>query len=175
GVVAGARLFESMFGMSYATALWVGAFATISYVFIGGFLAVSWTDVIQASMMVTALIVAPLMLIYGNGGIHQTIAELSTISNHSNLFRGLTVVQILSLLAWGLGYFGQPHILVRFMAAKSVQTIPNARRISISWMSLCLLGTLAVGFIGPAYFSAEHPRAVFVNANTEMVFIEAAK
>ena len=61
GVVAGARLFENMFGMPYETALWVGALCTIAYVFVGGFLAVSWTDTIQASMMIAALLLAPVI------------------------------------------------------------------------------------------------------------------
>ena len=78
GVVAGARLFESMFGMDYQTALWVGAVATMAYVFIGGFLAVSWTDTIQASLMITALVMAPLMVIYADGGVGASAAIIET-------------------------------------------------------------------------------------------------
>lgn len=173
GVVAGARLFESMFGMPYATALWVGAFCTIAYVFIGGFLAVSWTDTVQASLMFTALVVAPLMVIFSLGGPGPSIDAVATINPQLlDLFRNLDVIAIVSLLAWGLGYFGQPHILVRFMAAESVRTIPNARRISMTWMILCLGGAVAVGFFGVAYFAAHPDQAAGVTANSERVFIE---
>ena len=176
GVVAGARLFESMFGMDYQTALWVGAVATMAYVFIGGFLAVSWTDTIQASLMITALILAPLMVIYADGGLGPSAAIIDTArSGAFDMFRGQTVIAVISLLAWGLGYFGQPHILVRFMAAESVQTIPNARRIGMTWMVLCLGGAVAVGFFGIAFFNGRPDLAGGVNANAETVFLEVAK
>ncbi len=177
GVVAGARLFENMFGLPYQTALWVGAACTIAYVFIGGFLAVSWTDTIQASLMITALIVAPVVAYFAvTGGLQptQTIADLMEPAK-LDMMRGASFVGVVSLLAWGLGYFGQPHILVRFMAAESVATIPAARRISMTWMILCLLGAVAVGFIGIPYFLAHPEGAAAVNANSETVFIEMAK
>jgi len=91
------------------------------------------------------------------------------------MFRGLSFVAIISLLAWGLGYFGQPHILVRFMAADSIKTIPNARRIGMTWMILTLAGAVAVGFLGTAYF-ADHPeQAGAVSQNGERVFMELVK
>lgn len=173
GVVAGARLFESMFGMPYATAMWVGAFCTMAYVFIGGFLAVSWTDTIQASLMFTALVVAPLMVIFTLGGAGSSVQAVASINpQFLNLFRHLDTIAIVSLLAWGLGYFGQPHILVRFMAAESLRTIPKARRIGMTWMILCLAGAVAVGFFGIAYFAAHPDQAAGVSANAERVFIE---
>lgn len=173
GVVAGARLFESMFGMSYTTAMFVGAFCTIAYVFIGGFLAVSWTDTIQASLMFTALILTPLVVIMGAGGLADANAAVIAINPlHADLLHGASFVGVVSLLAWGLGYFGQPHILVRFMAAESVKTIPNARRIGMTWMILCLAGAVAVGYFGIAYFSANPSHAAGVNENSERVFIE---
>ena len=173
GVVAGARLFESMFGMSYTTAMFVGAFCTIAYVFIGGFLAVSWTDTIQASLMFTALVLTPLVVIMGAGGFADANAAVIAINPlHADLWQGASFVGVISLLAWGLGYFGQPHILVRFMAAESVKTIPNARRIGMTWMILCLAGAVAVGYFGIAYFSANPGQAAGVNENSERVFIE---
>lgn len=176
GVVAGARLFQSMFGLSYDTALLIAAVATISYVFIGGFLAVSWTDTVQASLMITALLIAPLMVIYYDGGVHPSIDIVQAVKPENlNMWGHLTIIQIVSLLAWGLGYFGQPHILVRFMAAKSPETIPRARRISMAWMILCLAGAVGVGFFGYAYFTAHPAVATAVNANSEMVFLELAR
>ncbi len=176
GVVAGARLFESTFGMPYEYALWVGAAATILYVFIGGFLAVSWTDTVQATLMIFALLITPLFVILALGDMGTVMATIEA-QNPANfdMFRGLPFVAIISLLAWGLGYFGQPHILVRFMAADSIKTIPNARRIGMTWMILTLAGAVAVGFLGIAYF-ADHPdQAGAVSQNGERVFMELVK
>jgi sodium/proline symporter len=175
GIVAGARLFESTFGMSYETALWAGAAATILYTFIGGFLAVSWTDTVQASLMIFALILTPVMVIMAVGGIDTSMLVIEA-KNPANIdmLKGLNFVAILSLLGWGLGYFGQPHILARFMAADSHRTIRSARRISMTWMILCLAGTIAVGFFGIAYFSNNPDQAGNVSQNGERVFIELA-
>jgi len=176
GVVAGARLFESTFGLSYDMALWVGAAATIAYVFVGGFLAVSWTDTVQATMMIFALLITPVFVILSLGDFDAAMATIEQ-ANPANfdMFRGLSFVAIVSLLAWGLGYFGQPHILVRFMAADSVKSIPAARRIGMIWMILCLGGAVAVGFFGIAYFANNPALAGPVSDNSERVFIELTK
>ncbi|MFE8146658.1 sodium/proline symporter PutP [Brenneria goodwinii] len=173
GVVAGARLFESTFDMSYGAALWAGAAATIAYTFIGGFLAVSWTDTVQASLMIFALILTPIMVILSLGGIDSSLIVIEA-KNPANLdmFKGLNFVAIISLMGWGLGYFGQPHILARFMAADSHRTIRSARRISMTWMVLCLAGAVTVGFFGIAYFSNNPEQAGSVSHNSERVFIE---
>lgn len=176
GVVAGARLFESTFGISYDVALWVGALATIAYVFVGGFLAVSWTDTVQATMMIFALLITPLFVILALGNFdHAMLAIAAQKSTAFDILHNVSWIAIASSLGWGLGYCGQPHILVRFMAADSVKSIPNARRISMLWMILCLGGAVAVGFLGIAYF-AEHPaQAAPVLQNSERVFIELTK
>ena len=174
--MAGARLFESTFGMSYETALWAGAAATIIYTFIGGFLAVSWTDTVQASLMIFALILTPVIVILAVGGIDTSMLVIEA-KNPANLdmFKGLNLIAIISLMGWGLGYFGQPHILARFMAADSHHTIRKARRISMTWMILCLGGAVAVGFFGIAYFENNPSQAGTVSENGERVFIELAK
>ncbi|MBG6242716.1 MAG: sodium/proline symporter PutP [Candidatus Symbiopectobacterium sp. Dall1.0] len=173
GIVAGARLFESTFGMSYATSLWAGAAATIAYTFIGGYLAVSWTDTVQATLMIFALILTPVMVILALDGIDTSLLVI-VAKNPANLdmFKGLDVIAIISLLGWGLGYFGQPHILARFMAADSHHTIRSARRISMTWMILCLAGAVSVGFFGIAYFSNHPEQTGNVTNNAERVFIE---
>lgn len=178
GVVAGARLFENMFGMSYETALWVGALCTIAYVFIGGFLAVSWTDTIQASLMITALILAPVVAYFAVQGSmtpEQNWHTFVDAAKFSMFTESTTFVGIVSLMAWGLGYFGQPHILVRFMAVDSVKSIPAARRIGMAWMILCLAGAVAVGFVGIPYFATHPEGAAAVTANAETVFMELSK
>ena len=172
GMVAGARLFESTFNMDYSTALWIGAAATILYVFIGGFLAVSWTDTVQAAMMCVALVVTPIVVMNELGGFSETIGKVSAIDvSMLDMFKGQTAVGIASLLAWGLGYFGQPHLLVRFMATKSIKVIPTACRTSIIWMVFCLAGAVSVGFFGCAYFAEHITQGTSVIANPELVFI----
>ncbi|MEK0363547.1 sodium/proline symporter PutP [Pseudomonas sp. CBC3] len=176
GVVAGARLFESTFGMSYDTALWVGAAATILYVFIGGFLAVSWTDTVQATLMIFALLITPVFVILALGDVGAAMDTIAAQDpSNFDMFKGLSFIAIISLLGWGLGYFGQPHILVRFMAADSVRTIPNARRIGMTWMILTLAGAVAVGFLGIAYFADNPALAGAVTENGERVFLELVK
>ncbi|MBM7345377.1 sodium/proline symporter PutP [Pantoea coffeiphila] len=176
GVVAGARLFESTFGMSYETALWAGAAATIVYTFVGGFLAVSWTDTVQASLMIFALILTPVIVIFAVGGLSDSlqVIEAKSIEN-IDMLKNLNFVAVISLLGWGLGYFGQPHILARFMAADSHRSIRTARRIGMTWMILCLAGAVAVGFFGIAFFQNHPELAAGVNENGERIFIELTR
>ncbi len=176
GVVAGARLFESTFGLSYDVALWIGAAATILYVFVGGFLAVSWTDTVQATLMIFALLITPVFVILSLGDMGTTMDTIAAQDpSNFDMFKGLSFIAIISLLGWGLGYFGQPHILVRFMAADSVKTIPNARRIGMTWMILTLAGAVTVGFLGIAYFADNPELAGPVTENGERVFMELVK
>ncbi len=172
GIVAGARLFESMFGLPYAQAMFWGAAVTIAYTFIGGFLAVSWTDTVQATLMIFALLLVPVFTVIGVGGLAPAMGLIEQVDPARLQWLGAGgVVAIISSLAWGLGYFGQPHVLARFMAADNLATIPRARRIGMTWMILCLLGALATGFFGIAWFAANPGLAGPVNANPERVFI----
>lgn len=181
GVVAGGKLFENLFGIPYHTALWYGALATIIYTFLGGFLAVSWTDTVQATLMMLALTLAPLFVFMQLGGMEQmqmVLAEAGQLANKSYtdmLPEGTTVIGLLSLMAWGLGYCGQPHIITRFMAADSVQSLRNARRIGMTWMVICLAGAIAVGFFGISYFHTHPELAEIVKKDHEQVFIELTK
>ena len=177
GVVAGAKLFESTFGLSYGWAMLAGAGATIAYTFIGGFLAVSWTDTIQASLMMFALILTPIMVMINAGGFTDAMANIQSLNpDYTNIFAHMDLIAIISLLGWGLGYFGQPHILARFMAADSHEVMKNARRISMTWMILCLAGAITVGFFGIAFF-ANNPNLAYLidNGKHERIFIELSK
>ncbi|AKC32029.1 sodium/proline symporter PutP [Candidatus Pantoea carbekii] len=176
GVVAGAHLFEVTFHMSYQNALWSAAAATILYTLVGGFLAVSWTDTIQASLMIFALILTPIMVIITVGGFSDSL-EIIKAKNplNLNLIKGANVCSVISLLSWGLGYFGQPHILARFMASGSQRSVHKARYISMTWMILCLIGAVAIGFFGIAYFQNHPEQASEVNQNSERIFIELAQ
>ncbi len=176
GIVAGARLFESVFGLPYAEALWWGAAATIAYTLIGGFLAVSWTDTVQATLMIFALILTPVMVMIAVGGPEASFALIGQHDAQKLSWIGTGgIVAVISALAWGLGYFGQPHILARFMAADSLKTIPQARRIGMTWMILCLTGAILVGLFGISYFEANPEQAGPVLANPERVFIVLAE
>lgn len=175
GIVAGARLFESVFGLPYAQALWWGAAATIAYTLIGGFLAVSWTDTVQATLMIFALVLTPVVVLLSTGGLDPALALIGQVDPARLAWLGQGgVIAVVSAMAWGLGYFGQPHILARFMAADSLATIPKARRIGMAWMVLCLFGAMAVGFFGIAYFAAHPEQGGMVRENPERVFIALA-
>lgn len=172
GIVAGARLFESVFGLPYAQALWWGAAATILYTLIGGFLAVSWTDTVQATLMLFALLVTPVIVILSVGGPAEAVRGIELVDPaRLHWVGGGGLVGVISVLAWGLGYFGQPHILARFMAADSLGVIPQARRIGMSWMVLCLFGAIAVGLAGIPWAAAHPEQAAPLLDNPERVFI----
>jgi SSS family solute:Na+ symporter len=152
GMVSGGKLFESAFGMDYLTGVLVTSLVVILYTFIGGFLAVSLTDFIQGTIMVVALLIVPAVAIFEIGGTADTIALIQSKGDHYlSLFKGTTIIGIFSLLAWGLGYFGQPHILVRFMAIDNPKDLIKAKNIGISWMVLTVLGALSIGLVGIAY------------------------
>lgn len=159
GLVAGGKLFESSFGFEYTTALWIGAIVIISYTFLGGFLAVSWTDFIQGILMLLALIIVPIAAISEVGGWNAAVDAVGSQNPDGlNIFAAMTVMGIVSSLAWGLGYFGQPHIITRFMALRKANDVPKARLIGITWMVLGLFGAVFTGFAGIAYF-ADQPLA----------------
>ena len=171
GLAAGGKLFESVFGLPYAQAVLAGCLVIIAYTLAGGFLAVSWTDVVQGLLMLAALIAAPLVAIAAQGGWEATLAAVAARDPAllDPLSRGgepLGAVALLSLLAWGLGYFGQPHILARFMAVRDAGELAPARRIAVGWVTLTLGGAVLVGLAGIGYL--DPPLA---GADTEKVFL----
>ncbi|MDG1750353.1 MAG: sodium/proline symporter PutP [Thalassotalea sp.] len=154
GVVAGGKLFESSFGLDYEIGLYITAGVVVVYTLFGGFLAVSLTDFVQGCIMFLALILVPTVVLNDMGGITQVTSSIEAINPELlNLFNGVSIVAIISAMAWGLGYFGQPHIIVRFMAIRSVKDIPVARRIGMTWMIVSICGAMATGFIGIAYIA----------------------
>ncbi|GGP81969.1 sodium/proline symporter PutP [Shewanella ulleungensis] len=164
GMVGGAILFEKVFGLDYTVALVIGSFIIVSYTFVGGFFAVSWTDFFQGCLMLLALIIVPVAIFSQPdtqvGFEKIDPAMLSFINDNT------TVLGLVSLLAWGLGYFGQPHILSRFMAIGDPKDLVLSRRIAMSWMILSLIGALATGIAGSLYFAAEpleNAETVFIN------------
>lgn len=162
-LVAGGKLFaSSAFGLEYSLGLWVTAGVVCAYTLFGGFLAVSMTDFVQGCIMFLALVLVPIVAIFDLGGVTAVTDQVRAINpDFLAFFRDakiadpmlnqLSVLGIISLLAWGLGYFGQPHIIVRFMAIRSVRDIPRARRIGITWMTVSIIGAMVTGFVGIAY------------------------
>jgi SSS family solute:Na+ symporter/sodium/proline symporter len=152
GIVAGGKLFESSFGLNYEVGLYVTAGVVVAYTFFGGFLAVSLTDFVQGCIMFIALVLVPVVAIHEVGGISEVQNTVSSIDPALlDIFNGVSVIGMISAMAWGLGYFGQPHIIVRFMAIRSVKDMPTARRIGMSWMIVAIIGAMATGFAGIAY------------------------
>jgi sodium/proline symporter len=167
GLVSGAILFSATFGASYQHALWLCAAMIVSYTFLGGFLAVSWTDVVQGLLMLVALVAVPVVAVQEIGGWQTTTSRIGALSaTHLSAFSGLTALSTISLLAWGLGYFGQPHILARFMAMKSAAEMPVARFIGMWWMIIALYGAMISGLVAVAYFEAaplDNPETSFIS------------
>lgn len=174
GLVAGGKLFESSFGYSYEIGLYITAGVVVLYTLFGGFMAVSLTDFVQGCIMFVALVLVPTVVMFELGGITQTINQIEHFSPVAfSLFvdasngQTLTLIAIVSLMSWGLGYFGQPHIIVRFMAIRNVVDIPKARRVGMSWMIIALIGALTTGLFGAAWVSANNASL----ADPETVFI----
>ena len=156
GLVGGAKLFEATFGFDYSTALLIGSFIIVSYTFLGGYNAVSWTDFVQGILMMLALVIVPAVVIYEIGGMSKTLEVIIMFNpEHLDSLHATSFIGIVSLLAWGLGYFGQPHILVRFMSIRHEDEMQKAKFIGMTWMGLAILGSLAVGFFGYAYVMSE--------------------
>ncbi|MBT2758618.1 sodium/proline symporter PutP [Mesobacillus foraminis] len=169
GMVSGAVFFQSSFDLNYYTGLFIVAVVVVAYTLFGGFLAVSWTDFVQGLIMLAALILVPILGFARTGGPAETFDTVRSIDPALlDLFKGTTLLGIISAAAWGLGYFGQPHIIVRFMAISSVKETKNARRIGMSWMIFTLIGTIMTAFIGRAFYlqntqyKLENPEAVFI-------------
>ncbi|MDM5187528.1 sodium/proline symporter PutP [Bacillus sp. DX4.1] len=168
GFVSGAVLFENSFGLNYHVGLLIVGSVVVAYTLFGGFLAVSWTDFVQGIIMVIALVLVPIVTIMNVNGLGPAFDTIRSIDPALlNIFKGTSVLGIISLFAWGLGYAGQPHIIVRFMAISSVKEIKSARRIGMGWMIFSVVGAMFTGLIGIAYYSKaglklSDPETIFV-------------
>ncbi|MFV0624510.1 sodium/proline symporter PutP [Sphingomonas sp. ac-8] len=168
GLVAGGKLFEASFGLDYTAGLVLTAAVVLAYTLFGGFLAVSLTDFVQGCIMFAALVLVPIVTIATLGGWSETQATVGATSpDYLSWFSGVTALGLVSSLAWGLGYFGQPHIIVRFMAVRSVRDMPTTRRIGMSWMLVTVIGSVLCGVAGLAYVTRtglplEDPETIFI-------------
>jgi solute:Na+ symporter, SSS family len=168
GFVSGGTLFESAFNIDYKVGLFVTAAVVITYTLFGGFLAVSLTDFVQGLIMFLALILVPIVTLLQLDNPATAIETMKQVNpDVMNIFKGTTFIGIMSLMAWGLGYFGQPHIIVRFMAITHVRELKSARRIGIGWMIVTVVGAMATGLAGLAYITATNqdlsdPETIFI-------------
>ncbi|ABG40175.1 sodium/proline symporter [Paraglaciecola sp. T6c] len=162
GVVAGGKLFETSFGLNYELGLYITAGVVVAYTLFGGFMAVSITDFVQGCIMFVALVLVPVVVLVDLDGWQGVTQSLSTLNGQYldmfvNASNGelVSTIAIISMLSWGFGYFGQPHIIVRFMAIRSVNDIKTAQTIGISWMVVAITGALATGLLGLAYVTKQ--------------------
>lgn len=169
GMVAGGKFFLSSFGLNYHAGLLIVSTVVIAYTLFGGFLAVSYTDFVQGLIMFFALLLVPIIGVFVTGGFSETVSTIKEVDpNLLSFFSGASAIGIISAVAWGLGYFGQPHIIVRFMAISSVKETKSARRIGIGWMFLSLFGAIATALVGIAYY---HQNTGAKLVDSETVFI----
>lgn len=174
GVVGGGKLFESSFNLSYELGLYVTAGVVVAYTLFGVFLAVSMTDFVQGCIMFISLILVPVVAIDHLGGVSTVVQSVNAIDTSylapfvdAKTGLALSALSIISLLSWGFGYFGQPHIIVRFMAIRSIKDIKAARRIGMSWMLITIIGAMVTGLVGIAYvaktqMTLSDPETIFI-------------
>jgi sodium/proline symporter len=156
GFVSGATLTNMTFGIDYLPSLFISAAVVVLYTTIGGFLAVSWIDFFQGSLMFVSLLVVPTVGFMHLGGVQHSIEHIiATKAEFLSIFANIKFLGVVSLFAWGLGYFGQPHINLRFMAIRSVKELPIARRICMTWMALSLFGAVLTGLVGSIFFLSD--------------------
>ena len=155
GLVAAGKLFASILGIDYKIAVIIGVGTIVFYTFMGGYLACCWTDFFQGTLMFLAILVVPVMAYFTGGGM-ESIAYQAQIRDISlSILHGSKIgtMGIISALAWGLGYFGQPHILVRFMSVKNLEELNKARQIAMAWVLISLAGAVAIGITGIGLFT----------------------
>nr|ATE50869.1 transporter [Actinoplanes tsinanensis] len=185
GLVAGGLLFNEIFGADFEFGLTVFAVVIVAYTILGGFRAVSITHSIQGTLMFLAALVLPALGLWrlgGFGALHDAlsdktpalldpVAEASFAGNTWSAGEPLGAIAMISLLAWGLGYFGQPHILIRFMGIRSTKDIPLARRLGVGWVVVVLGGSSLIGLAGIAVLDEplDNPETVYIELSTHLV------
>ena len=184
GFKAVGTLFNSLFGFEYHTAMIVGAVVIIAYTVMGGFLAVSTTDLVQSIFMTVALIVVVCFGVGQAGGVDAVMENARSLPGYLNLTQGYDVasgsaasfgtLSILSTLAWGLGYFGMPHILLRFMAIREEKELNLSRRIATVWVVISMAIAIAIGVIGLAVTKAGKVPFLGSSAEAETIIIQLA-
>lgn len=186
GMVSGGKYFESTFGGDYLTGMLIVASITVAYTFVGGFLAVSYTDAVQGLIMFSSLIIVPVMAlialdnpmdIFGWQTMNDYGPYTSGEGNphYFSMISGVSLAAIIGNMAWGLGYFGQPHIIVRFMAMRKPSDAVPGRRIGVFWMLFCILGAVFTAMIGTVFFAQNPDIQVTDREAFETVFLDMGR
>jgi sodium/proline symporter len=176
GMVAGGVFFESMFGGSYLLGMLLVAGVTLLYTLFGGFLGATYTDVVQGLIMLASLILVPVVAIFAVGGPSDMWNSIQQVNaDFTSMSAGATAVGVISSLAWGVGYFGQPHIIVRFMALRSSKDAKYGLVFGVGWMALCVIGAIFTAMAGLAYFQQHGDSLLTDTANGESVFLDLAQ
>ncbi|MEG0661707.1 MAG: sodium/proline symporter, partial [Anaerovoracaceae bacterium] len=171
---AGGKLFHTIFGINYTTGLIIGAVIILAYTTLGGFNAVCWTDTIMGATMFVALVAVPIVAVVKTGGVGEVADRLALLTPESLGFfpeanGKINTLLLASSLGWGLGYFGQPHILVRFMAIESPDEIKKSRLIAMIWVTITLTAAIFIGVIGKAYLpNLPDGETVYMSMITDM-------
>ena len=184
GFNACGTLFSSLFGTNYFTAMIISAVVIVAYTTLGGFLAASTTDLIQSVIMTIALIVVVFFGIHAAGGWDAVVANAQSIPGYLNLSQGFDAatgtaasygpITVISTMAWGLGYFGMPHILLRFMAIEDVKKLKTSRRVASIWVVISMGIAVLIGVVGNAMM---HAGAIeeLSSANSQRIIIKIAE
>ncbi|SEA91520.1 sodium/proline symporter [Thalassobacillus cyri] len=167
GLVAGGLLFEQTFGISYTKGLLLIGLVVLIYTTTGGFFAVTWTDFLQGIIMLFAVVIVPIVAFTELGGWKSTIFQVGHVStNNLDAFSGITILGVISGLGWGiLGYFGQPHAILRFMAFSSSKDVTIGRAVYTTWNVVAMYGAMFIGIAGIAFFAnnpLNDPEVVFI-------------
>lgn len=171
GLMGGAKLFSEFLSVDYKLALFISAISIVGYACLGGFLAISWADLIQGLMMLFALLIIPSVMIFDNSLANFSIIDFvkKEQQGYLNPFSNVNFSTILALFGWGLGYFGQPHIISKYMAIRNPNELNISRNICISWMSLSMLAAAALGIIGHVFFAdISNPENIFITASFQL-------
>ena len=189
GMVAGGRYWESTFGGDYMVGLLIVSGVTLLYTLFGGFLAVSYTDAVQGIIMFLALIIVPIVAMFTLTSNGEPVSDMfsfaaenayagsegAPVEGFFNPFTGIPLITAIGLFGWGLGYFGQPHIIVRFMALRSPSDAVAGRRYGVTWQVICMLGATLVAIVSTVFF-ARNPEASITDTNAyETIFLDLTR
>lgn len=183
GFVACAKLFNSVFGLNYYIGLLIGMIIILSYTIMGGYLAVCTTDFMQGSLIFIAFVISSVIMIFSLGSPSEAIQKVSEFSQNAlngkfgetllakfTANQSFSVKSAISAFAWCLGYFGMPHIIIRFMGIRSNKEIKKARRVGIIWMIIAYIGAIIIGAFGTAYLAGKGIVLDGINGDAETVF-----
>ncbi|MBO6148623.1 MAG: sodium/proline symporter [Lachnospiraceae bacterium] len=185
GFAACGKLFNSLFGVNYVAAMLVSALIITGYTIMGGFKAVSTTDFIQSCVMTVALVVVLAFGINAAGGWGNVVENAKAIPGHLSLTMGYDpvtntaqsyggIIAIISTMAWGLGYFGMPHILLRFMAIEDEKKLTLSRRVASVWVFIAMAAAIAIGVVGLGVTKAGAVEYLDTPAKAETIIVKLA-